>query len=288
MSSTDAAPNDMQATYWNGDAGQKWVRHQADMDTSLSGVAAMLMQHAAVQPSERVIDVGCGTGVTLLDFAARTGAAGRVLGCDVSAPMLALARERVAEAGHKHVEVVEADAQTHDFEAGTYDLVASRFGVMFFDDPVAAFANMRRALRPDGRLAFACWAAPADNPYFTVQQQVAVARLGPIEPPPPGAPGPFAFADADLVRGILADAGFADIEIHDGRPHLLGGNSAQEQADFNIAMGPAARVIQDKNASADDIAAIRDGIAEAFSAFVSDGRVRIPSRQHYVVARNPG
>ncbi|MEQ9640711.1 MAG: class I SAM-dependent methyltransferase [Alphaproteobacteria bacterium] len=288
MTSTDAAPNDMQAAYWSSDAGAKWVRHQAGMDTSLSEVAALLMRHAAVGAGERVIDVGCGTGATLLELAPRTGPTGRVLGCDVSAPMLDLARRRIAEAGHAHVEIVEADAQTHAFEAGAHDLVISRFGVMFFADSVAAFANLRRALRPDGRLAFACWAPPADNPFFTIQQQVAVARLGPVEPPPPGAPGPFAFSDPDLVRAILRDAGFADIEIHDGRPHMIGAATPEAQAAFNVEMGPAARVIQEKDASAADIAAIREGIATAFAAFVSDGRVRIPSRQHYVRARNPG
>jgi len=180
----EPGPNADQVAFWNSPAGEKWVRNQAEMDMTLAPLTEMLLARAAPAPGQRVLDVGCGTGTTVLQLAGAVGPGGHVQGLDVSEPMLALARQRVAAAGAGNVDLVLDDAQTFAFDAGSRDLVFSRFGVMFFADPPAAFANLRRALVPGGRLVFVCWADLADNPWFKVPRDAAIARLGPVPPTP--------------------------------------------------------------------------------------------------------
>ena len=162
-----------------------------------------------------VLDIGCGCGHTSLSLAHRVGAQGAITGIDTSAPMLSLARtpaEHRAEPGAA-IEFVEADAQTHAIQRDSFDAVFSRFGVMFFEDPVAAFSNIRTALRPNGRLGFCCWQPRAVNPFMTVPAQAALELLPPPPEMPPRAPGPFAFAEPDYIHSILSRSGFSDISI---------------------------------------------------------------------------
>ena len=158
--------------------------------------------------------------------------------------MLARARERARAAGLANVEFANADAQTHAFDAGAWDCVYSRFGVMFFADPARAFANLRGALRRGGRVSFACWRALPENPWVTVPFAALATFLTPPPPPPPGAPGPFAFGDPDRVRGILADAGFEQIELAPHTGDLALGGSLDEAVTFAISAGPASRLLE--------------------------------------------
>ena len=196
-----------------------------------------------MRSGERAIDVGCGTGATTLAIAERVGAPGAVLAIDISEPMLAVAHRRSAERGHAQVQFLRADAQTHPFAPAAHDLLISRFGVMFFADPVAAFANLRSALRPGGRLAFVCWAALEDNPWFALPLAVGERRLGPPDPQPPRAPGPLAFSEPGYVEEILSAAGFADVAIDTAPTHLQGAASAAAEADFACLVGPLTRLI---------------------------------------------
>lgn len=192
---------------WIDEPGRRWLEDQECIDRSAAfGEAAL--ERARPAPAERVVDVGCGAGVTLLPLASAVGATGRVLGVDVSAAMVERARARVS--GLAQVELVQADAGTHRFEE-RYDLVFSRMGVMFFRDPVAAFANLRRSLRAGGRLAFACWRSLADNPWLGVPYSSAAAVAG-TDWSPDGT-GMLSFADPLLVESVLAAAGFAEIAI---------------------------------------------------------------------------
>jgi SAM-dependent methyltransferase len=200
--------------------------------------------------------------------------------------MLTAARRRIAESGLGNVTFVETDAQTHPFAPGHFDVVASRFGVMFFADPRAAFANLWRAIRPGGRLGFACWAGLADNPHWLVPYEVALRHLGPPAPTPPRAPGPMAFAEPDYVRGFLADAGFAAIDIKRVRIELAGA-SAAEEAEHADKMGPPARLIEEKQPDAALRETIRHEIEAAFAAHVENGRVRLPATVYLVAARRP-
>ena len=197
-----AGPNAAQIDYWNATAGPSWVAAQEGLDIELRPWGEKAIATLAPVAGARMIDVGCGCGATTLMLAERVGPGGRVLGADISAPMLALARQRAEAAGLAQASFIQADAQTHAFEPA--DGVFSRFGVMFFADPAAAFANLRAALTERGRVVFVCWRALEHNPWMGVPV-AAIAPLLPQAPqaPQPGAPGPFAFADGDRVHAIL-------------------------------------------------------------------------------------
>lgn len=206
--STNAA----QIAYWDQSAGPRWTGSQPEMDRVLAPLGRLALEAAAPAPGERVLDVGCGCGDSILALSELVGSTGHVVGVDVSGPMLARANERADAAGADNVSLFLADAQTHTVDHRV-DLVYSRFGVMFFADPAAAFANLRGALRPGGRLAFVCWQSLERNPWMAWPLAVVERHLGPATQAGLGEPGPFAFADADHVRSILGQAGFVDIQV---------------------------------------------------------------------------
>jgi SAM-dependent methyltransferase len=277
--------NEAQVQYWNSTAGERWVRHQAFIDQQLTAVTDLLLQAAAPKSGEAVLDVGCGTGATLLRLAAAVDNEGRVLGCDVSAPMLALARQRIAAAGVNNADIIEADAQSHRFPEATVDLLVSRFGVMFFANPTAAFANLRRPLKHGGRLAFVCWAALADNPFLLLPIQIATRYVGPLEPTPPRAPGPFAFSEPEYVSDILTNAGWSNVLIQEQRPPLLGRVTAQEQAAFSIEMGPVSRLIAERQPDTATVTALQAELTKELATYATERGVELPSRLYYVTAR---
>ncbi|MFE3102279.1 class I SAM-dependent methyltransferase [Nocardia tengchongensis] len=199
-----------QAERWNGSSGNAWVDFQELIAQVMRPLQDLLVETARTDGAHRVLDVGCGTGGTTLAVARELGA--RCIGVDVAEPMIAAARANAARDGLP-VEFLRADAQTHAFEPGDFDLVMSRFGVMFFADPVAAFANLRHATRPGGRLACVVWRDAADNPFFTTAEQAAAPLLPDLGPRIPDAPGQFGLANRERVAGILAEAGWTDIDI---------------------------------------------------------------------------
>ena len=238
-------PNAEQIEYWNKQAGPQWVAQVARMDALIEPLGSAAQERAKVAKGERVLDVGCGTGQTTLQLAQRVGPSGSVLGVDISTPMLELARERVKKAGLTNVRFENADAQTHSLPAGAFDLCFSRFGVMFFLDPVAAFANLARALRPGGRLAFVCWQPALQNPWVR-EPMLAVAKSMTLPPPPPpDAPGPFAFGDAARTRGILERAGFSDVALEGMTAELSLGANAEDATRFVIEIGPVSRALRE-------------------------------------------
>ena len=244
MTDVDAGPNAEQATYWSEASGPKWVAYQERIDAQIAPLGLAAIERAAPRPGERCLDVGCGCGQTTLQLAERVAPEGSVLGVDLSVPMLARAEERAREAGLP-ARFARADAQTHDFSSEGFDLVFSRFGVMFFSDPVAAFANLRGALAGSGRLAFACWRPPVDNDWVVVPLAAARKHLEVPAPTDPFAPGPFSLADPDRIRRVLADAGWSGIEIdaHSQELEIAGGASQDEALDFLMQIGPMARLL---------------------------------------------
>ena len=199
-----------QIAYWNGANGQRWTNRQAEQDVLLAPVSKTLIDRAAVKPGDRIIDVGCGCGSTSIAFAEKVAPNGFVLGIDISGPMLARARELAPR--HLPVDFVQTDATVHPFDPQSFDLVVSRFGVMFFAEPAISFANLRRALRPSGRVAFACWREPRENPWMMAPLQ-AIYQHVPKLPQGPEDPGPFAFASEERVNRILDQAGYKAIEM---------------------------------------------------------------------------
>lgn len=215
-------PNAAMADNWNGVGGEHWVVHTDRHDRALHAYGGALLEAATIRPSDRVLDVGCGTG-WLSRAAARHAAEGTVLGLDIGRPMVEAARAITEREGPGNVTFAQADAQVHPFDPGGNDVVVSRFGVMFFDDPVAAFANLRSALADRGRIAFTCWQSLVANDWLRVPSGALAAHLGVPEAGDPRAPGPFSLAEPDHVRTVLGAAGFADITLaEEAHPMWLG------------------------------------------------------------------
>lgn len=279
-----SAANSDQVAFWNTRAGETWARRQVELDRQLRGLGRIAMDRLAPAAGEAVLDIGCGCGDSTLELARGVGAAGCVTGVDISAPMLAVARSRPLLPGSGAVRWLEADAQVHTFPAGEADAAFSRFGVMFFADPKAAFANLRRALRPGGRLAFVCWRAAALNPFMTAPF-AAAAHLFETLPPPgdPLAPGPFAFAEKDRIAGILGAAGFASVDI---APHdeAIGGGSVEETADLSLTIGPLGAALREAPHLA---AAAREAVRAAVAPHLTARGVLLDSASWMVSARAP-
>jgi SAM-dependent methyltransferase len=271
--------NEDQIKFWNDKAGQDWTSLQARMDVNLSAIGDAVLALADARAGMAVLDVGCGTGATSLAMAA---AGAKVTGLDVSKPMLGLARKRAAEAG-LDIAFIEADASAHAF-APEYDLIFSRFGVMFFDDPIGAFANLHRALRTGGRLAFVCWRPLAENLWAAAPLGAAKPFLPEQPSPDPLAPGPFAFADPQRILSILTDVGFHDVEIEKYDGVMRMGRDIPTIAAQTLQIGPLSRAVGE----ADE--ATRAKITEAVRAVMgkfatTDGEIAPPTACWLVSAK---
>ena len=242
-------PNSDQIACWNGDMAANWVEHNALMEAMLAPVGERILDTLSLPATARALDVGCGCGLPTLSLAQRIGPDGSVIGIDVSAPMLALAEELAVQdtADRAEVTFLEADAQTHAFKPESLEIVFSRFGVMFFDDPVAAFRNIHNALTVNGQLAFCCWQPRAVNPFMTMPAMAALELLPAPPEMPPRTPGPFAFAEADYVEAILTEAGFKDIAITPiSHPLVFGsGLSVEEIVERLVNIGPIAQMVRE-------------------------------------------
>ena len=278
-----SAANAAQVAYWNDAAGRTWADLQDRIDRQIRPLGLAAMERLAPASGEQVLDVGCGCGDTSLELARRVGPEGGVLGLDISAPMLEVARGRAEAAGARNLAFHEADAQTAALPASR-DAVFSRFGVMFFADPTAAFANLRSALRPGGRLGFVCWRPLAENLWMRLPAETAAGLVPPAPPPEPGAPGPFAFADPDRVRRILAEAGFTGIDL---TPHdeAIGGLDLEGTVAMSFRVGPLGAILRERP----DLAPLlRERVREAVSPWLRGDAVYMPSATWLVSAQNPG
>lgn len=221
---------------WDGTEGAYWTRFDHIFSHAQPALTERLFGAASITPTDVVLDIGCGSGVTTRD-AARRASSGRAVGIDLSSQMLALANKHSADEGIANVEFDQADAQVEVFAPATFDVAISRFGVMFFADPVAAFTNIAHALKPGGRVALAVWRALPEQEWFAeLIGAVAMGRDVPM--PPPGAPGPFALADAERTRDILTQAGFADVKFEPVDATLITGYTADEAFEFVSGLGP--------------------------------------------------
>jgi ubiquinone/menaquinone biosynthesis C-methylase UbiE len=269
-----ALMNEEQRVYWNGPAGQRWVAQQAALDRTLHAFGRAALKLAAVQPGERVLDVGCGCGDSALELAEHVGTAGHVTGIDISDTMLARARERAQQT--PQVSFSEADAALFRSPNGaSFDLVFSRFGVMFFADPEAAFRNFRQLLAATGRLVFVCWRDFADNPWAGVPFE-SVRRVVPsAESLADGdAPGPYAFADERRLARIMSAAGFQQQDIQRFDTAVILGRDVEQAVDFALQVGPASRALQTAAPGAQ--AQAREELARALAAYAGPNGVELP------------
>jgi SAM-dependent methyltransferase len=271
--------NEDQIKFWNEKAGQNWTIQQAWMDANMADIGNAALAFAGPVSGMAVLDVGCGTGATSLAMA-QAGA--EVTGVDISKPMLALARERAAKAGLS-VTFIEADASNHPFTP-EFDLIFSRFGVMFFDAPVAAFANMRKALKPGGRIAFICWRTPQENLWASAPMMAAKPFLPEQPPPDPLAPGPFAFSDPKRIEDILSQSGYSAIRIEKLDGAMTMGTDMGFFASQMLQIGPLSRAA----AEVDDAvrSAVIKAVRGAMVGFVrTDGLIAPPAACWLVAAR---
>ena len=232
-----------QRAFWNSEATRRWVTEQTHIDRLMADVTEAALTAAAPKPGESVLDIGCGTGTTTLRLADAVGPSGQVLGVDISEQQLGLARQRVAAAGATRVQLVLDDAATHDFAPESFDLGFTRFGVMFFAEPVAAFRNIKRAMKRNGRLLLAVFRTGPENPWATA----SVAAIRHLVPPPaplgPEEPGQFSWSDPARVRRILDGAGFSDVVLTPLDLSFNLGADAAEAAEFATFIGQGARLL---------------------------------------------
>jgi SAM-dependent methyltransferase len=273
-----------QIAYWHGPGGQHWTARQEMQDALLAPVSEILIDRAKPGPGERVIDIGCGCGSTTIALAEKVGPAGHVLGVDISAPMLARARELAPM--DAPVAFTLADATVYPFNADA-DLVVSRFGVMFFADPVRSFRNIRNALRARGRLTFACWREPRQNPWMMTPLQAVYEHVPKLPPVGPEDPGPFAFASQDRVSRILSEAGFVGIAMEpcDLALDVAVGRGLEAAVQSALEIGPASRALDGQ--PPDLVAAATQSIRRALAPFANGQSVALPASIWIVTALNP-
>lgn len=261
-----------QIAFWNSQASRPWSTDYARIDANFAVLTEELLAAAAPAQGESVLDIGCAAGTTVLLLAERVGPSGRVIGADVAEPSVAVAQARIAEAGLAQAQAVVADVGAHRFDIA-FDLVFSRFGVMFFPDPVAAFVNVHAGTRPGGRLAFVCFRSPAENPWASAPFQAVRPLLPPQPPPDPHAPGQFAFADGARVRGILEAAGYRNVALRPYDPMMTLGTDAAQAANSALRFGPTARALTGAPQATQD--QVKAALHDFFARHEKDGFVRL-------------
>ena len=262
--------------YWNNEAGRQWVAQRELIDSLFEPVTAAIVDAAAPKLGERIVDIGCGTGTTAFELAKRVGSRGSVLGIDVSAPMLKLAQERAAAGKYANVFIVDADATNYAFSRNSVDLVFSRFGVMFFDEPVKAFANIRSGMNFGGRLAFVCLRPMIESSWYRIPIEAAKPHLPPLPSVAPDAPGMFTFAKKERLQGILSDAGFHGIKMKPADVPI-NARTLDRALAFMTHIGPVTRMLEagshEQRQRAE--AAVRDALAANIGANGSGLRIGV-------------
>ncbi|MDO0930957.1 class I SAM-dependent methyltransferase [Streptomyces sp. DG2A-72] len=271
---------DEQAARWSGASGHAWVEAQAVLDELLRPYEDLLVEAVSAERGGRVLDVGCGTGSTTLAVARRLGPAGHCVGIDISEPMITAARARVEREGTP-ASFIHADAQEHPFEPATFDTVISRFGVMFFNDSVRAFANLRRAARDGGELRCIAWRGPAENPFMTTAERAAAPFLPNLPARRPDQPGQFAFADRDRVQRILEESGWTGIDI---RPIDVECTLPEsELVPYFTRFGPVGQVLPEVDEQTR--AQVVETVRAAFAPFVQGAEVRFTGACWFISAQ---
>ncbi|WP_170481935.1 class I SAM-dependent methyltransferase [Ruegeria arenilitoris] len=276
--------NDDQAEFWGkSDMGSRWLTFEDQLDHLLAPVLALVLDEANLSDGMKVLDIGCGTGASSLAAANLIGPSGEVQGLDISEQFLERARSRAEQMPNVSFKVT--DAQVADLSELNCDALISRFGVMFFSDPVAAFANMAQGLKPGARITFAAWGSLSENPWFKIPHVAAVKHLGQPPKVDHNAPGPLAFHDRERVANLMAQARLTDIQVRPVPLTLTGPDDLNEAAKLCTRVGPAARVIAHFEGTDDDVKIIQSSVANAFASYHSANGTRVPAVINLLQAR---
>ncbi len=282
--------NEDQIEFWNGETGEQWADNSDSQDRMLRPLGRAAIKHARPRSGESALDIGCGCGDTSLDLMTSVGKTGRVMGVDVSKPMTDKARERANALPpelRSRISFEVADASTFEFQPATQDLLFSRFGIMFFHDPVTAFAHMRSALKPRGRLTFVCWRAVADNDWVRLPMSAAFDHVDRPEAQDPTAPGPFAFQDVDYVSNLLTQVGYREVELNPFDPDMIveSKGGPEEAVNFLIDRGPLVRLLKDTPPEV--IEKVKQSISETINPHYKNDQVNLKGGCWIVSANNP-
>lgn len=272
-----------QAEYWNTAGAARWVQQRTIYDALFHAHGEAALDAAGIGAGQSVLDVGCGCGTTTLSIATRVGAAGLAVGVDISGPMVDVARKRAVAAGVDNVRFEVGDAQIVPLAQNRYDAVVSRLGIMFFDDPIATFTRLRRALRGGGRFAAVCWRKTTENPWIQLPLEVTSAFLS-TEPIDPDVPGPFALSSRRRIESLMSAAGFSGVRIEPLDLPLFIGRSAQEAATLMVDLGPVGRAIL--RAPPDVRFRAVEAVAAALVPYTTMNHVKMPSAAWLVTARS--
>jgi SAM-dependent methyltransferase len=232
--------------FWNNAGGRMWVNYQDIIEIGMSPLGINAMDRLGIAPNDRVLDIGCGCGDTTIELARRVGKDGYVLGVDISEMIISSAKKKINLKKQSHVDFKCLDAQNYDFDKTSFDVIFSRFGVMFFDDPIAAFSNLRASLRSNGHIAFVCWQPVTAIEWISLPLEIISRHIEPppSPPPQPEAPGGFSFGDANRVERILSSAGYSDINIEPYHSKINIGKSLDEAQAFLTHIGPAGSILE--------------------------------------------
>lgn len=279
-------PNQDQIDFWNGDTGQHWANTDAMIERILGPITQALLDHAPPSGCTRALDIGCGGGSQSIQLARALGPDSSVLGVDISEPMLAVADKKAEEADPARGEVafLQADASTYAFEPAAFNLLYSRFGVMFFDDPLAAFTNLRNAMADHGRLLFCCWQALKDNDWLRIPLQTALQHLPAPEPADPEAPGPFAFADPVRVERILTRSGFSDVQMTPAAVTMTYGPSPSLRDCIldMVQMSPVGRLLEGQGNDTHET--VYAALENTLETYYDNGSLALPGQVWFVTA----
>ena len=283
-------PNAGQIEFWNSVGGQNFVRHQNGLDTMLDTFGKRAMDKGQLTAGDVVLDIGCGCGDTSIEMARRVGSTGEVVGVDISEMMLRRAEDRAAHAELTNTFFELADVEIDPLHRDSFDLAFSRFGIMFFNDPVAALRNVHKVLHDEGRLAFACWQTLDKSPWIALQMQAVMPLVPEDQRPPPvpaDAPGPFSFGNPDRLHDTLTQAGFVNIEIEGFAPEvvLFGLKDVENVLDFALEVGPVSAFFETMTAQTKAQAC--EAVREAYAPFVTDEGV-VMQNAAWIVTANKG
>ena len=275
--------NHDQGEYWNDLSGPKWVEEDLAMNVRFSKITDYLFKKIPIETRHKILDIGCGGGLTSKIAGQKVGPMGEVHGLDISAPMLDLARKRCMDL--KHISFFLGDAQTHELANSYYDHIISRFGVMFFENPVKAFANLHRSLKDDGRLTFVCWSNLEENEFFHIPLDIVLSHLDLPRPEVTTQPGPLSLCNTGHTRTLLSKAGFTQIDILTIKTKIASKDDLQTHAKLYLKIGAGARVLGEQQVDKDTFQNILMALINKLKERVDGDEVSLEATLHYVMAQ---